>query len=380
MAGYKSLMQSDLKILSGGLDFNASLENQAMIEEIKTAPLFSDHVRQTLTGEKMRSFGSVDPVAFPQFGLLGQREPLSTAGVMHAPDQLSLEGDLVFANLNAPWSAFICGSQGYGKSHTLSCLLENSLLEDSLAGKNPTPLAGLVFHYDRFTSSSTTQVCEAAYLCTSGVPVRILVSPSNFNVMQRLYHNLPGLSANSLKPQVVPLYFRESQLTVTRMMALMAMDDSERTPLYMEVLYQVLRDMAREKRGGPGLNYVDFIARIEGQGFDSQQNAMLSLRLRLLESFLAAREQGPETAALLDTMFNSAQGTLTIVDLSCPFVNEGDACALFTICLSIFMDNRSECGRVVALDEAHKVRWDFQIDHIRLTTSSFLPRLVRPKS
>lgn len=49
-------------------------------------------------------------------------------------------------------------------------------------------------------------------------------------------------------------------------------------------------------------------------------------------------------------------GTLTIVDLSCPFVDEGAACAMFNICLALFLEERQAAGRIVALDEAHKVR------------------------
>ncbi|KAF2195615.1 hypothetical protein K469DRAFT_734157 [Zopfia rhizophila CBS 207.26] len=59
----------------------------------------------------------------------------------------------VLLNTNSPWSAFLCGSQGLGKSHMLFCILENCLLTNkqllSYIGKNLNPLAGL-----------------AAYLCS----------------------------------------------------------------------------------------------------------------------------------------------------------------------------------------------------------------------
>jgi hypothetical protein len=43
------------------------------------------------------------------------------------------------------------------------------------------------------------------------------------------------------------------------------------------------------------------------------------------------------------------------VDLSCPCVTAEAACALFNICLNLFLEQPSdEIGRVVALDEAHK--------------------------
>ncbi|KAK4891665.1 hypothetical protein LTR49_028655 [Elasticomyces elasticus] len=47
-------------------------------------------------------------------------------------------------------------------------------------------------------------------------------------------------------------------------------------------------------------------------------------------------------------------GTLTVVDLSNPFVDTATVCTLFDICLSVAKEKRPECGMVVALDEAHK--------------------------
>lgn len=52
-------------------------------------------------------------------------------------------------------------------------------------------------------------------------------------------------------------------------------------------------------------------------------------------------------------------GILTIVDLSCPFVDDSSACALFNICLELFLESRGSIGRIVALDEAHKVRLSY---------------------
>lgn len=40
--------------------------------------------------------------------------------------------------------------------------------------------------------------------------------------------------------------------------------------------------------------------------------------------------------------------------MSCPCVTPEMACALFNICLSLFLEQESTVGRVVALDEAHK--------------------------
>jgi hypothetical protein len=147
------------------VDVNPGLgesKNDAQWQDIRTAPLFTSEVRRAIKqadGRPEQAGAPADP--FPQYGLLGIRQATYTCDG-DTPATPNVEDNLVYANMNAPWSTFICGSQGGSKSHTLSCLLENSLLASSPAGNLPTPLAGLVFHYDKFTSMTTTQLCEAA--------------------------------------------------------------------------------------------------------------------------------------------------------------------------------------------------------------------------
>ena len=336
----------------------AQADEDAGFEEIRTTPLFTSTVQSAINKGELGQEGQHGAAkTFPQYGMLGLREGTFCRGG-YTPANPPHEDNLVYANMNAPWSAFICGSQGGGKSHTLSCLLENSLLSPSPAGKLPNPLAALVFHYDRYTSINTTQLCEASYLCSSGVPVRVLVSPSNYHNMARLYSNLPGLESHARRPIVMPLYLQERQLNITNMKTLMAVSDgSDFTPLYLEVLFQILRDMARESKGRPGVDYREFKSRLCRAAFSRQQNGPLKLRLQLLESFLDSStnmESGINVTSLSDT-WNFEPGSLTIVDLSDPFINANDACALFSICLTLFMEKRGRAGRIVALDEAHKV-------------------------
>lgn len=82
------------------------------------------------------------------------------------------------------------------------------------------------------------------------------------------------------------------------------------------------------------------------------------MRLDLLESFLDTTPSGGWNSInknSVSDVWQFKKGTLTIIDLSCPFVDENDACALFNICLGIFLENRNQAGRIIALDEAHKV-------------------------
>ena len=227
-------------------------------EEIRTTPLFSAEVLRKVL-EASREPGAQTEDLLPQYGLLAKvldtfnsREDEKTDEtedqnhIAHADalEQLApdgpksipgLEDNRLFVNMNAPWSAFICGSQGSGKSHTLSCMLEAALLRGQ-PGELQHPLSAMVFHYDKFNGCSSSQVCEAAYISSSGIPVTVLVSPSNYNTMKRAYENMPGSSPDAKKPIVKPLVLFEKQLNLERMMTLMAAGKKDgEMPLYMEV-------------------------------------------------------------------------------------------------------------------------------------------------
>ena len=58
-----------------------------------------------------------DSRLLPQYGLLGSICPTKESPVTAITDPR------LFLNTNVPFSAFICGLQGSGKSHTISCLL-----------------------------------------------------------------------------------------------------------------------------------------------------------------------------------------------------------------------------------------------------------------
>ncbi|MCJ1381961.1 hypothetical protein MMC17_005073 [Xylographa soralifera] len=374
-----------------------SVENQPHNRqqgEIETTPLFS--------GSVLDLFGQT---LLPQYGLLAGRiqdRPCESNLLQYEDTEAetieSQTDPRIFLNVNTPWSAFICGSQGSGKSHTLSCMLENCLLQSPLS-ELPNPLAGVVFHYDKFSSYTSSQICEAAYLCSSGIPVKVLVSPTNFWRMKSAYENMPGLHVGMKRPEVIPLRFSEQHLDISRMMNMMAVKEKDGpVPLYIEVIHRILRQMAIESRGSRGLDYNNFRQRLVLEGFTRDQNGPLKLRLDLLESFMEEPLKPPtayiqpprpkfndtKSGRMHGHLWDDEQdgnrlrfaqlglekekvrleiqaktwafppGSLTIIDLSCPFVDDSAACALFTICLELFLECRGDVGRIVALDEAHK--------------------------
>ncbi|RGP69695.1 p-loop containing nucleoside triphosphate hydrolase [Fusarium sporotrichioides] len=255
----------------------------------------------------------------------------------------------IFYNVADPTSTFICGSQGSGKSHTLSTILENCLLPCD-ANRLPHPLCGLIFHYDTFISDTGGMPCEAAYLSShKGVKVRVLCAPSNYYNIKRIYRSLPNVTVEMLQ-------INQADLNTQRMLDLMAISSIKGggLPLYLHIVSRILRDMRiKQQRTGATFDYAAFKAQVEQQDLSEAQTSGV-------KSPLTVGQQGIN--------WELKAGQLTIVDLSCPCVTAEAACSLFNICLSLFLEQDATVGRVVALDEAHKYMNDSG-DSVTLTES-----------
>ncbi|KAL8754976.1 MAG: hypothetical protein Q9184_004944 [Pyrenodesmia sp. 2 TL-2023] len=226
--------------------------------------------------------------------------------------------------------------------------------------------------------------------------------------MKDAYAKLPGPT----RPVVRPLLLRQSHINQKRMMKLMGADNANGSQsLYMAVVRKTLRHFVSEKGR---LEYADFKARLAVHDFNSAQRSSLDMRLELLESFLNGLTEGvgiicyedrmPDFAATradtnVETKVGSKKGknavkgqkdkteqerktaweieqrekckarpsniwacepgSLTIVDLTDPLLQEAQsACALFDMCLDLFLENQPKGGTMLALDEAHKYMSD----------------------
>lgn len=86
--------------------------------------------------------------------------------------------------------------------------------------------------------------------------------------------------------------------------------------------------------------------------FNTQQQTALEQRLVLLKTFVDTSAAG--------TKARFKAGQLTVVDLSDPFVDPGSACSLFEIVTRMFVRAEVDTGKVLVVDEAHKVRYHVQ--------------------
>jgi len=164
---------------------------------------------------------------------------------------------------------------------------------------------------------------------------------------------------------IEPLRINQSDLTTKRMMDLMAVNpDDGPMPLYLHAITRILRDLRIEQQQtNEHFNYLEFKQRVEECAMTPAQLMPLTQRLDTLESFMPnsqttkaganlRRKKSSKVESGIDWSIRA--GTLIIVDLSCPCVTSEGACALFNMCLSLFLEQKNTVGRVIALDEAHK--------------------------
>ncbi|KAI9731304.1 MAG: hypothetical protein M1834_005207 [Cirrosporium novae-zelandiae] len=312
-----------------GYDDDDSVEGKLSVNDIANGVLFTADLLEYC-----------DQSLFLQYGLLG-------SSVLCDQTYPALTSDRrLYLNSNIPFSIFICGVQGSGKSHTTSCLIENCLIRSPILGVLQKPLSALVFHFDEYTSYSTFVPSEAAFLAIPDISIpnhahvttiRVLVSPSNYFQLNALYSQIPGVT-------VQPFKLHSQDLTIGTILTLMSVDQTQATPLYMGQVTKILRRMASESEGT--FNYLHFKRQLDEIVFDKMQRTCLDQRLDLLESFLDL-----ECSTASPTF---SAGEITILDLSCPFVDANTACILFQIGLRMYLEASSTSGKIVVVDEAHK--------------------------
>jgi len=108
----------------------------------------------------------------------------------------------------------------------------------------------------------------------------------------------------------------------------------------------ILRDL------GENFTFEAFTQDLEARArdFNPAQVAGLKQRMSLLESFMKKQSRQPRRPTP-----RFAAGELTIIDLSDPFIDCASACGLFEIITRLFGRADVGTGKVLLVDEAHKV-------------------------
>ncbi len=242
------------------------------------------------------------------------------------------------------------------------------MIPSSTLGVLQKPLSALVFHYEECGSRLGLKPCEAAFLARQNLQmqshptvksVTIMASPSNLLSLTKLYQQIPGVA-------VGPFKLLPRELNIGTMLTLMAVDQSDTAPLYMSQVTRILREMATD---GLEFSYHTFKYHLDQADLDRRQREFLSQRLDLLESFLDLK--GNQTSPGFES------GTVTIIDMSCPFVDANTACVLFKIAMEMYLRSNPGMGKIIALDEAHKVIFpeSYQLTSLRHLQAPYLTHL-----
>ncbi|KAJ5346877.1 uncharacterized protein N7506_000130 [Penicillium brevicompactum] len=278
-----SLLELNFMLIDSRLAYHLSLlkldSSNDQSEKACLAPIF--------TGFVLRQ----PELAPSQYGLLGGVKNIETSGFASADNRFIEKDPRLFFNVSSPSSTFICGSQGSGKSHTLSCILEGCLIP-SQAGRLLNPLTAVIFHYDTFICDNGGSPCEAAFLAShSNIRVRVLCAPTNLLTIQRTY--------SRFNIKVEPLQIDQANLSTKRMLDLMAVgQDSGPVPLYVHTVQRILREMRLlQQMAGSQFDYKDFKKRILSTGLLPGQLEPLRQRLDTLESFMAPQQTAPNNQA-----------------------------------------------------------------------------------
>lgn len=264
----------------------------------------------------------------------------------------------VHINTHEPFCLVAVGVQGSGKSHTLGSILESCIVPYSEIVRLKTPMTTLVLHYDNNAESS----CEATGLiqCSPhflkiirpyGISpphlekskMIVLVSPSYYKQRQAFYGDYCT---------VKPLLFRWSTLSADHIKRLMRINDGD-NQLYMAGMLDLLRQYQRDMKTPMFEAFIEQLTKLcDVRG----QSAPLTQRLNLISSIVAeSKLNAMMRAESMDLISACEPGALVIVDLTDPLLSRDDANGIFQVLTEQFRAiPSSQCGKLLALDEAHK--------------------------
>ncbi|KAG9306701.1 hypothetical protein G9A89_004248 [Geosiphon pyriformis] len=278
---------------------------------------------------------------------------------------LESSGDYaVYLNYDLPFSIIIIGLPSSGIVKMKQVILEGCLIQNSRISKLISRLSALILRYER---SSLTLPCMSAYLGAStqyvgkfkqpvsAEKVIVLVSPSNYRNMKKVYDSIEAC-------EVRPLLFSETDLSVDYVKAWLDIKgDFEDRDQIMELADDLFYAMQDD------FNYSKFCSRLLQSTVSFRVKGFLKSHLSRLDSFITERlkqslkqkgisEEDSHISMSLGDLFQP--GVAVIVDLSDPVLHPEMASVLFDIVLGIYTrtspQQSTSLAKLVMLDEADK--------------------------
>jgi len=283
-------------------------------------------------------------LAPPEYSdLLGDSEATAQYGILG----MDSKGNKVAFDLTGCNTVSLFGVPGAGKSYSLGSIVEMALRVIPGINSLPSPLAGVIFHYNEsqdyppeFVSmrrpnsiKSEIETLRNSYGAEAcGLDDLVLLTPAD--KLQERKEEYPDI-------QVLPLKFSSSELSAKDWRFLMGAVGNQ--SLYLQKLNSIM------KKGRNNLT-LDFIqSEIQDANLTDVQRDFAVQRLELAEQFI-------DDSQCLGTILKP--GRLVIIDLRDEFIEKDQALGLFVVLLSIFAgvkaEDKTTFNKLIVFDEAHK--------------------------
>lgn len=152
---------------------------------------------------------------------------------------------------------------------------------------------------------------------------------------------------------MAPLLFSWSSLTAEHIRLLMRLNSDDQQ-LYVSSLLELLRKYQRSNRVPPFAAFLDEVREL--CSLEGQKGA-LRQRLQLLEAFILESDINKEIRPHGRDLAAMTRGMAVVADLTDPLLSRDEICGVFQVLTEQYraIPSRKLGGKVLALDEAHKV-------------------------
>ena len=150
---------------------------------------------------------------------------------------------------------------------------------------------------------------------------------------------------------VKPLLFKWETLSADHIKKLMRVSETD-NQLYMATLLDILRSYQRR---AVIPTFQEFLKEVTTKANVKTQEAPLMQRLNLLESFVFESEKNSHIKGFATNLNDLIEGgNLIVADLTDPLLSKDEANGVFQLLVEQFRTIPAQCGKLLALDEAHK--------------------------